>query len=223
MIMKKINLIFKLAIITICVILFYSCHKEKVTDITLNKSELMLIPGETETLTATLHPADATNKTVTWTSSNPEIATVSENGLITAITNGSTNIIVTTKDGKKTATCLVTVDYRAQWIGNWEFEIIRCAWHGEIGVWNDTLNYFGKIDYGNIDNVLIIDYIDNISLTMEVVESGKLIGISQNSHETSSGGFEGKEKVKIVSSGGGNGGGSTDTINGTKRTKGVKE
>ncbi len=80
-----------------------------VSGVTLNKASVTLNVGETETLTATVAPSNATNKTVTWTSSNPSVATVS-NGVITAKAAGTTTITATTVDGNKTAICVVTVN-----------------------------------------------------------------------------------------------------------------
>ena len=79
-----------------------------VTDVSLNKASTTLTVGETETLTAIVTPSNATNKTVTWTSSNPSVASVS-NGVVTAKSAGTATITVTTEDGNKTATCNVTV------------------------------------------------------------------------------------------------------------------
>ena len=79
-----------------------------VTGVTLNKTSTSLYVGDTETLTATVEPSDATNKTVTWTSSNPSVATV-ENGVVTALARGTAVITATTADGGKTASCTVTV------------------------------------------------------------------------------------------------------------------
>ena len=80
-----------------------------VTGVTLNKATLSLIAGASETLTATVAPADATNKKVTWKSSNAAVATVDANGKVTAVKAGEATITVTTEDGGKTATCKVTV------------------------------------------------------------------------------------------------------------------
>jgi hypothetical protein len=80
-----------------------------VTGVTLNKSTLSLSTGDSETLTATLAPGNATNKNVTWSSSDATIATVDANGLVTAVAAGTATITVTTTDGSKTATCAVTV------------------------------------------------------------------------------------------------------------------
>ncbi len=83
-----------------------------VTGVTLNETELTLEEGETADLTATIAPENATNKNMTWTSSDPDTATVDENGHVTAKKAGETPavITVTTEDGGKTATCKVTVN-----------------------------------------------------------------------------------------------------------------
>ncbi len=80
-----------------------------VTGVSLNKTSLTLTEGDSETLTATVAPANATDKTVTWSTSNANFATVS-NGKVTAVAEGSATITVKTKDGNKTATCNVTVN-----------------------------------------------------------------------------------------------------------------
>jgi len=80
-----------------------------VTGVTLNKTTLALTAGGTETLTATLAPETVTNKNVTWSSSDVNIATVDNAGKVTAVAAGTATITVTTVDGSKTATCAVTV------------------------------------------------------------------------------------------------------------------
>ncbi|MBO5280221.1 MAG: leucine-rich repeat protein [Clostridia bacterium] len=79
-----------------------------VTGVTLNKSSATLTEGDTLTLTATVAPTNATNKNVTWKSSDTTVATVS-NGVVTAKKAGTATITVMTADGSKTATCTVTV------------------------------------------------------------------------------------------------------------------
>lgn len=79
----------------------------KVTSVTLNKSTTRLAIGATETLTATVLPSDADNKSVTWSSSNTAVATVSSSGKITAKSAGTAIITVTTVDQGKTATCSI--------------------------------------------------------------------------------------------------------------------
>gem|GEM_PF-6109416 len=80
-----------------------------VTGVTLDESSKTLVKGQNFTLTATVAPADATNKNVTWTSSDPTVASVSD-GVVTALKKGTTTITVTTEDGSYTATCAITVE-----------------------------------------------------------------------------------------------------------------
>ena len=80
-----------------------------VTGVSLNKTSLSLVEGGSETLTATVSPDNATNKAVSWKSSDTGVATVDGSGKVTAVKAGSTTITVTTTDGGKTATCSVTV------------------------------------------------------------------------------------------------------------------
>ena len=81
-----------------------------VASVSLDKSNLTLnAAGASTQLTATVAPSNATNKGVYFFSSNPSVATVSESGLVTAVSNGTATITVRTNDGGKTATCGVTV------------------------------------------------------------------------------------------------------------------
>jgi len=79
-----------------------------VTGVSL-KSASSLVVGGTETLHAVIDPPDATNKNVTWNSSNSSVATVSANGTVTAVAAGIASITVTTVDGNKTAGCNISV------------------------------------------------------------------------------------------------------------------
>jgi len=80
-----------------------------VTGVTLNASTVTVDPGDTYTLIDTVKPTNASNQNVTWTSSNPSIATVDGNGLVTGIALGTAVISVRTVDGGFTATCTITV------------------------------------------------------------------------------------------------------------------
>ncbi|MBQ1168793.1 MAG: Ig-like domain-containing protein, partial [Bacteroidales bacterium] len=80
-----------------------------VTGVSLDAEELTLLPGEAMPLTATVTPADATDKSVSWSSSNTYVATVSSEGLVTAVAPGIATITVTTEDGGFTADCIVNV------------------------------------------------------------------------------------------------------------------
>ncbi|MDO5114813.1 MAG: Ig-like domain-containing protein [Synergistaceae bacterium] len=83
-----------------------------VTGVTLSSTELNLTAGSSNTaqLTATVLPAGATNRNVSWSSDNSAVATVDANGLVTAIAAGTATITVTTEEGAFTATCAVTVN-----------------------------------------------------------------------------------------------------------------
>lgn len=80
-----------------------------VTGVSLNKTSATLDIDGTDTLTATVTPSTATNKAVSYSSSNNDVATVDNNGKITAVGEGTADITVTTADGSKTAKCTVTV------------------------------------------------------------------------------------------------------------------
>jgi uncharacterized protein YjdB len=80
-----------------------------VTGVSLNKTSTIIAVGGKETLYATINPSNATNKTVSWNSSNTAVASMSTSGEVTGKAAGSTTIIVSTVDGGKIATCAVTV------------------------------------------------------------------------------------------------------------------
>lgn len=80
-----------------------------VTGVTLDQDSASLEPQETLQLTATVAPNDATDKRVTWTSSDNEVATVSTTGLVTAVADWDATITVKTTDWNYTATCAVAV------------------------------------------------------------------------------------------------------------------
>lgn len=84
-----------------------------VTGVTLNKTSTRIKVGETENLTAIVIPNDATNKNVTWTSSNQNVVTVA-NGVITGKAQGSATVRVTTQDGNYVATCDVVVEEKEE-------------------------------------------------------------------------------------------------------------
>ena len=78
------------------------------TGVTLDKTSASVKLGKTLTLTANVAPEDAANKNVTWSSSDPSVATVSD-GVVTGVATGNAKITVTTEDGSHTASCTVTV------------------------------------------------------------------------------------------------------------------
>ncbi len=80
-----------------------------VESVALDKTEAEVVKGQNLTLVATVSPANATNQEVTWSSDDPDVASVSNAGVVTANEVGEANITVKTKDGNKTAVCKVTV------------------------------------------------------------------------------------------------------------------
>ena len=83
----------------------------QVTGVTLDKDILSISKGKTNTLVATVLPEDAFNKNVTWSSSDESVATVDDNGLVTAVGNigDDATITVTTENGGYTAQCTVSI------------------------------------------------------------------------------------------------------------------
>lgn len=80
-----------------------------VLGVALDKTSMNLTAGSTGTLIATITPENAKNKSLTWTSDKEAVATVDENGKVTAVAEGTAKITVKTVDGEKTAVCAVTV------------------------------------------------------------------------------------------------------------------
>lgn len=80
-----------------------------VSSISLNKSSLSLKVNEQERLILNINPTNATNKKVSWNSSNNNVATVTQDGLVFARSIGNATITVTSEDGNKSATCEITV------------------------------------------------------------------------------------------------------------------
>lgn len=90
-----------------CVVTVYK--KVDVTGLTLDNSRLDMVKNESTTILATISPANASEKSITWTSSDPSVATVTSKGVVTAVDTGTTVITAVTKDGNYERSCKVTV------------------------------------------------------------------------------------------------------------------
>ena len=113
-----------------------------VTGVTVDPTSWEMIIGQTKALTATVAPASATNKNVSWSSNDETVATVNSSGVVTAVSLGTAKITVTTDDGSKTAECAVTV---TPWSINLAAPIV-------ISDWSDVSSGYYKSDtYLNID------------------------------------------------------------------------
>src|SRR5690606_12937353 len=96
--------------------------KVKVEEVSLDRETLQLNIGDAYQLTATITPAEAANKNVTWTSSDDGIAAVDHTGKVTAIAEGTAVITVTTEDGNKTAASVVTISAQIKTIDTTELD-----------------------------------------------------------------------------------------------------
>jgi uncharacterized repeat protein (TIGR02543 family) len=95
--------------VTTDITLYAKWNPIPVSGVTLNKTSTSILMGNTETLTHTVEPSNALNQNVTWESSAPGVATVSNDGTVTAVAAGTAIITVRTTDGDHTASCTVTV------------------------------------------------------------------------------------------------------------------
>ncbi|MBO6044969.1 MAG: Ig domain-containing protein [Bacteroidales bacterium] len=140
----------------------------EVESVELDKTEVELIEGESATLVATVKPDDATDKTVTWSSSDPEVATV-EDGVVTAVKEGTATITVSA--GEKSATCAVTVKAKepepepvptiADLYGTYTITALFFAEDGDVhySSWDLLINqYEGSDNRVWIDNLTFIQY-----------------------------------------------------------------
>jgi Bacterial surface proteins containing Ig-like domains len=155
---------------------FISCKKSEegggsgssssvaVTSVSLNKTTLSMSVGGTEILTATVLPEKATNKTVTWESSNKAVATVS-NGTVTAISEGSATITVKSADGKKSAKCEVTVKASSSVT---EIKLNKTTLSLEVGA-KETLTANTKVKWSSSAPLIA-------SVTAEGVVTGVAVG-----------------------------------------------
>ena len=110
--MKLNKSILLIPILLVLVFFLTGCNPVSVTGVSILQDDFFqLVAGTTFQLTIEVEPPNASNKAVTWTSSNPDVATVSANGLVTAVAKGVAIITVTTNDGGFTDTIEIEVIY----------------------------------------------------------------------------------------------------------------
>ena len=125
-----------------------------VAELRLNLTEVTLAPTNTVQLTAQILPTNATDKTVIWSSSNPEIATVNSDGLVSAISDGTATIIVKSSDGNSEATCIVTVD---------------SEYNGVESIVSDS---WSPIEVYNLNGYKVADSTDNLASGIYIIRQG---------------------------------------------------
>ena len=119
-----------------------------VTGVKLNTNNLPMLVGETETLTATVLPAEATNKSVSWQSSDNETVTVDEDGKIEALKEGRAYITVTTVEGKKLAGCFVGVYDESQ-----NFDVVMLDYGSNKSEINKIIREHLELGIGDANNL----------------------------------------------------------------------
>ncbi|MDD2444037.1 MAG: Ig-like domain-containing protein, partial [Desulfotomaculaceae bacterium] len=153
----------------------FSVKDVPVDSVRLNHVHLTLVNGASETLIATISPADAPNRTVTWSSSDKTVATVNATGVVTARGEGTATISVLTEDNYKTASCIVTVIPKPYM--DWPETPAGVALDKD---W--TISFSKPVHPASIDGNIIItldpegtQQLDNVSVQLSPVDGTKVL------------------------------------------------
>ncbi len=130
----------------------------RVRNVFLDHETLLVYKGREEALTATVTPEDATDRTVTWASSDENVATVDHLGVVKGISDGTATITVTTNDGGKTASCEVTVESKTT-VYSAGFRLYNATNMTYATIWRD-----GEILYELTDGS-VFAYADDVFVT----------------------------------------------------------
>ena len=170
-----------------------------VTGVTLNKTELTLETGQSETLTATVQPENADNQNISWSSSNEAVVSVNSSGLVTALSEGEATVTVTTEDGDKTATCTVTVNEPADPVAATGVEVTPTTLSVEAG---KTAMLTATVLPADATNKNIIW--STADAAIATVSNGTVKGIAEGettiTAKTADGGFEASCAVTVTPS-----------------------
>ena len=169
-----------------------STNKILVTSVSLNKTSLNLDVGASEKLTATINPTTATERGVIWSSSNPAVATVSQDGTVTTLTKGTATITAKSKDdNSKYATCNVVTNAVAR-IGDNYYQTLQAAF--------DALSEATYNDDGGYYNWTEVYLLEDITETNPTLASGRYVDLYMN-NKTISGGLTNNGNLNIWDNG----------------------
>ncbi len=166
----------------------------KVTDVSLDQSEVTIKVGATLQLNAIITPDDAKEKGVTWSSSDDSIATVDENGNITAKKKGTATIKVVTKDGNHEATCKVTVSTDVVKVKGISLDKTTAS----VGI-NNTITLKATVKPADASNKGVTWSSSDKSIA--TVENGKVKGLKEGkvtiTAETKDGGYKATATITV--------------------------
>jgi len=152
-----------------------SCNKPEKTvpvdGVKLDKSSMLLMLGESDKLEATIAPDDADNKNLKWESSNLLVATVDQNGLVSAVAFGEAVVKVTTEDGEHYATCAVVVEKYFTMVTNAKVVTFAMTGSGSAVIdWGDGGNKQSVTLQGTVteDDAVSKTYSNEVSRTITV-------------------------------------------------------
>ncbi len=149
-------------------IAYHSATEIAVTGLTLNTTSASLLIGETMTLLPAITPAEATNKKISWSSSNPSVATVDSLGQVTCLTVGEVEITAITDDGKLSATCKLSITNQlitpsGEFAVPKDYDKVKISWNRVTNAAGYDIYRYDEAsgEYSNIATVNALEYQDS--------------------------------------------------------------